>query len=583
MRRARFLLGILPFAGVVATFGACAQDTVQIGLVLRAPQGLDDVTEMQLRVGDDGSCDAALGRVTGESSGEALQTFDMDKTGCAPGAKWCKEITLDKDGSTKIFHVIGKAGGQQEVEGCAVAVIDQDPLQVDITIKQYIEPACCNDGQVQPGEQCDVGIIATTDCNGNPLTDADVCKGIDTTEVCECDCQAREMLVSIVNDGLPTLGNTPLTKTELALEFSGSSGQVANSLRAAYSDAEGAGNAADINIRMLQGNLHSYTDFPLKNQLRLPLKCTGPTVATGIPLQQKQPALAQVSSEVVGLAFASDQAGATHFDVYVSAQGPNGCSTSDPLKVSTTTDSELPDIAGGPDGQALVVWNQKGIVRGQIWKSDNTLVGAEIEIGTLKGVRPHVAGNKDGWVVTYAGDGSGDGDGVLFKTVSPAGQVSGEKLANLVTAGQQHQPDVAMLKETGDFAIVWQSDGAIFFQRYDKDSKPREGDQDKALSISSPPGSAPMAAAGAGIFAATWLANDGTVWARFMKADTGFGYNHVTGQNDDFKASHPAVGTVRAGPAVAIGGDGFVAFGWQDTSTDPAFAGIRLRRFPIPK
>jgi len=574
---------MLPFAGVIATFGACAQDTVRIDLILRAPQLLENVTAMQLLVGEDGSCDAELGRVTGESSGDALQTFDMDKSGCAAGASWCKEITLDKDGSTKIFHIVGKAAGQTITEGCAVAVIDQDPLQVDITAKPYIEPGCCNDGQIQPGEQCETGIVGATDCSGNPLTDADLCKGINSNEVCECDCQAREVLLSIDNDGLPSLNNTPLTKTELALEFSGSTGQVANSLRAAYSDSLGAGNAADVNIRLLQGNLYAYTDYPLKNQLRLPLKCTNPAAATGIPLQQKQPSLARVSSEVVGVAFASDQGGATHFDIYVSPQGENGCAGSDPLKVSTTADAELPDIAGGPDGQALVVWNQQGKVRGQIWKSDNSLIGTEIEIGTVKSGRPRVAGNKDGWVVTYAGDGSGDGDGALFKTVSLAGQVSSEKLVNVVTAGPQDQPDVAMLKDTGDFVIVWHSAGAIYFQRYDSNGAAREGDQDTPLSKRSPAGAVPAVAAGAGIFAATWLANDGTVWARFMKADKGFGFNHVTGQNDDFPATHPAVETVRAAPAVAVGGDGYVAFGWQDTSTDPVFAGIRVRRFPIPK
>ncbi len=585
----RFLVGVLPFVGAIATFGACSQESVQVGLVLRLPQG-DVITDMQLRVSDDGSCNAELGRVSGESSGEALQIFEMDEDGCAPGASWCKEITLDKDDSTKIFHAIGKAGDQPWAEGCATAVIDQDPLQVDITLKKYQEPACCNDGIVQAGEQCDAGIVGTKDCSGNPLTDTDSCRGINTTEICECDCQAREILLSLGSTTPPILNNDTQTKTQLALEFSGNAGQVADSLRAVFTDTTGSGDG-DINIRLLQGNLHSFPDYPLNKQLRMPLKCTGASATIGIPLQQHQPALARVSSEDMAVAFTSAQGGGGTFDIWVSRQGPNGCAYTDesndgrdePKKVSTTTNTAYPDISGGPDGQALVVWNQNGMVRGQIWKTDTSLVGPELEIGALNGTRPRVAGNKDGWVVTYAGAGSGDGDGVLFKTVSPSGQVGSERLVNVVTAGPQDQPDVAMLDETGDFVIVWHGSGAIYFQRYDATAEPRRGAQAAPLSRSSPAGSMPAVAAGAGIFAATWLASDGTVWARFMKADKGFGFNHVTGQNDDFKASHPAVNTVRAGPAVAIGGAGFVAFGWQDTSTDEAFAGVRVRRFPIPQ
>jgi hypothetical protein len=40
------------------------------------------------------------------------------------------------------------------------------------------------------------------------------------------------------------------------------------------------------------------------------------------------------------------------------------------------------------------------------------------------------------------------------------------------------------------------------------------------------------------------------------------------------------VATVRRAPAVAIGGGGFVAFGWQDDSA--VRPGLYVRRFPLP-
>ena len=79
---------------------------------------------------------------------------------------------------------------------------------------------------------------------------------------------------------------------------------------------------------------------------------------------------------------------------------------------------------------------------------------------------------------------------------------------------------------------------------------------------------------------AAWHADDGSVWARYIGGDSGFGYNFVTGQNADFRATHPAITTARTGAAVAIGGDGFGAIGWQDTSAE--HPGVYVRRFPMP-
>ena len=68
--------------------------------------------------------------------------------------------------------------------------------------------------------------------------------------------------------------------------------------------------------------------------------------------------------------------------------------------------------------------------------------------------------------------------------------------------------------------------------------------------------------------------------ARYLGADGGFLYNTVNGQNEEFAATLPGVSGARTLPAVAMGGGGWVAIGWQDPS--PEHAGIFVRRFPLP-
>jgi hypothetical protein len=92
-----------------------------------------------------------------------------------------------------------------------------------------------------------------------------------------------------------------------------------------------------------------------------------------------------------------------------------------------------------------------------------------------------------------------------------------------------------------------------------------------------------VVAAGIGFFAVAWEDAPGKISARFIGGTSGFGYNNVTGQNDAFVASTPDPADKpgeRVGPAVAIGGAGFVVFGWEDRNAD--HHGVFVRRFPLP-
>jgi hypothetical protein len=562
---------------------ACARERSAIGLGLSVPHGLlDTATVVELRVSQGGSCDEATGRVSGEGD---PQIFELDRC----GAGWCKTISLDKDDAVSVFHVLAKNGGQEIAEGCAEAAINQDPLTVDIKVKRSNPPPCCNDGVTQSVEQCDTGLKSATDCTGATPPAGNTCVSIQSDDVCECDCLAKEIDLSVPGT-MPDTTNDPGSKSELALAFSGSAGgeDVAKSLRAVYTDNFGLGGAPDINLRLLKGSLYPTTQSPpLLKQLRLPLLCSN-VLGTGLQRIQRAAAIARVSSEITGVVFADNRTNPSIFNISLSALGSNGCAPSSPVQVNvnTATTSDSPDIAGGPEGQALVVWNQLGQLRGRIWNAGtNELSPAtDIDLGAIAPTgKPHVAGGDNGWMVVYPGSGAGDGDGVFFKTVAPTGQVGSETKVNIVTAGVQDQPDVAMQKD-GRAVVVWQSGGQVLFQRYVLPTMAVSGDQDSPLSQSAPaPASMPVVAGDLTWFAAAWVSGDGRIWARFIGQDSGFGLNHVNGQNDDFDASHPYFKTPRTGPAVAIGGEGFVAIGWQDTSAADDHHGIIVRRFPLPE
>jgi hypothetical protein len=92
----------------------------------------------------------------------------------------------------------------------------------------------------------------------------------------------------------------------------------------------------------------------------------------------------------------------------------------------------------------------------------------------------------------------------------------------------------------------------------------------------------PSIAGGAsGFYAVSWIdAASGHVRARLLDASSGYDFNNVTGQNDEFQVSL-ADGHTRASPVSVAGGSGpFVAFVWEDQT--PPTPGIYARRFPTP-
>lgn len=607
MRR-RLLLGLVPALPLALLVGACGPESANLSLDLRFPQGvIEQATAMTLYVFDAklAKCDDATGHVDELPTGDATQQFTLGKEGCANGDTWCTTFELDKDESTKMFAVVAKKASATIAEGCTTAVINQNPLAVRIQAHRFTPPKCCGDGVLQPGEQCDSSIAAS--CDGSAPTR---CSGVAEDDVCRCDCTAKEILLSIDDTELPSLKNgPPLTKQNLALAFGPGGVDNPTMLRAVFeSTDENTLGGADIHMRFLADDLRPLTTpHPLSLQLRLPLACSNVT-GPGIIREQHMPSIAVASAEMVAIVYASDEeSGGQSYDVYLNPQTADGCVDTKPctmdaecaagcavtkgicrhsIKLDVTKGCSEPRVARGPIGTMLVTWTRKQGVFGRIWKTDGQLLPPLGEITIANGgANARVAGSSAGFRVVYQGTGSGDADGIYMIPISTTGVVGGAVLVNSVTQGVQDQPDIAMLDD-GTTLVTWHSGGDVFFQRYTAKGDPVAGDQDQPLNTAGRGAASdqqhPAATGGGGFFLVAWetpgASGASDIAARFVGGQSGFGYNSVSGQNDEFIATDAQVAGDRHGPAVALGS--YAVIGWEDRAAE--HSGVFARRFPAP-
>ncbi len=606
MRR-RLLLGLVPALPCALLFAACSTAPANLGLALTFPQGLlDQATSVTLSVFDASlaTCQAS-GQVT--TIPAAAQVFPLGTTGCSNGDAWCATITLDKDGSNKMFAVVAAKADTTIAEGCTTKVIDQDPLVVEIQVERYAPPACCNDGVIEPGEQCDTGVSGTC-VAGQPLA---ACGGIVEDAVCFCDCTTREILLSLDDSGPPALKNGPAgSKSDLTLSFGPGGASNPEVLRAVYESTDAsAGSGIDLHASFLAADLYPIQDpVPLSQQLEFPVLCSAVEATMGAPLDQRYPAIASAAQDTVVVVYQSNQDSlGDNWDVFLNPQIPDGCTDQKPCAQTSDCQTECdngtcavsvkldtmgsgatdPRIASGPAGTVLVTWTRSDGIYGRIWRSDGTVVPPTGEIQIAPGgTAARVAGSLSGFLVAYQGPGPGDTDGVFLRSVDPFGKVGTEIPVNTVTAGLQDQPDIATLGEDSTI-VVWHSGGDVFFQRFDASFTPSPDDQSAPLNTvgmgTASDQQHPAVAGANGYFVVAWETPDpktalGNISARFVGAATGFGYNSVSGQNDEFVATDPLAPGDRHLPAVAM--SAFTAIGWEDHAA--MHSGVWVRRFPLP-
>jgi hypothetical protein len=606
MRR-RLLLGLVPALPCALLFSACSSTApANLGLALTFPQGLlDQATSVTLSV-----FDASL--ATCQASGEvttippAAQMYSLVTTDCPSGDAWCTKITLDKDGSNKMFAVVAAKAGTTIAEGCTTKVIDQDPLSVDIQVQRYAPPACCNDGIIEPGEQCDTGLSGSC-VAGGPLA---ACGGIVDDSVCFCDCTSKEIQLDDAGPAAPK--NAPAgSKSGLTLSFGPGGTENPEVLRAVYESTDASATSGiDLHASFRAADLYPIQDpVPLSQQLEFPVLCSAVEATTGLPRDQRYPALATAAEDTVVVVYQSNQnALGDDWDIFLNPQIPEGCTDQKPCTTASQCQTECdkgtcavsvqlntpsggatdPHVASGPAGTVLVTWTRSDGVYGRIWRSsDGTVFPATSEIQIAPGgTAARVGGSLSGFLVAYQGPGPGDTDGVFTRSVDAFGKVGTDMPVNTVTTGLQDQPDIAVLGD-GSAIVVWHSAGDVLFQRFDTSGKPAPDDQSAPLNTTGA-GTAvdqqhPVVAGANGYFVVAWETVDpktslGNISARFVGATAGFGYNSVSGQNDEFVATDPLSPGDRHLPAVAM--STYTAIGWEDHAM--AHAGIWVRRFPLP-
>jgi hypothetical protein len=253
-----------------------------------------------------------------------------------------------------------------------------------------------------------------------------------------------------------------------------------------------------------------------------------------------------------------------------------------------------PAIALGTGETAYVAWQSApqvgpGQIVGRTVNLSTMALGAQVVLSTgASNALPSVAALPGGWVVAWQSDA-----GVLVATVDATGNPAGSPSTVTVSAahnGVQDHPAVASIGGgDGRYAVAWADHGQngadIVVQRFDASGHAVPGDSTtpiNALVASGDQVTPTIAGSATGaFFAVAWIDTpSGAVRARLLDGSSGFDFNNVTGQNDEFPVSL-ADGHTRAAPVVAVGGSGpYIAFAWQDqTSGAP---GIYGRRFPLP-
>ncbi len=282
------------------------------------------------------------------------------------------------------------------------------------------------------------------------------------------------------------------------------------------------------------------------------------------------------------------------FGVYGQRYDADGNPVGSEFLVNTTTENlqKVPSVAMAPDGRFVVVWQSyaqdgsNGGIYGQLYDADGNPVGAEFQVNTtVSGDQeaPNVAMGPDGsFVVVWQGDQNGyqyDIYGQMFDANgSPVGS---EFLINSYTGGDQTLPRVAV-DDTGRFVVVWQSDGQegsiidnIYGQIFDADSNPVGGEFSVNDYTDGDQSHPDVAMDGTGRFAIVWASiYDGTTDGIYVKRYNADG----SVLNSEFRVNTYDAYS-QSSPAVTMGPDGRFVVVWNSDEQDGSNAGVFAQHF----
>ena len=570
-RASLVLLGAGVACGASASATTDGPVRVAIAPSITVPQGILDGTQtldlVVYSTSTGAGCDATSGEATGvTTSTSKVATASLGTTNCAATADFCGSLTISESTTPMVFAAEAlDANGNVLAYGCTTASVDEDTLAVSITMQRYIPPAVCGDGVIGVGEQC------------NPPAPEG-----GTDLVCDSNCHSQEETLSV--------GATSPQGPAFLLwpAATGANGE----LMALF--AENTGNL-DVALRVMSDALEAVSvptaaasTIIAPNDGQPNGTCTFPPVSA--PGDQNEP-----SATVLGgvYYYAFEDALDIHmrsFDSSLCAQQPIGSpiGINGPGGAGEAGTQDTPSVAANASGSLLIAWrdqsSQQIFARTYDPTADDagSQLGAQTQISATTGSNenPQVAATSSGWVVAWD-----DGTQILMQAVTSSGALSGAAIAvsDGTHTGTQDHPGLATLDD-GRAAVVWcdhgTSQGAqIFLQRYDATLAPVAGDQATAINNLVAQGEITPAigstSAQGGSFMAAWIDSaSGQVRGRAIGGSSGFLFNPIDGQTDEFQASI-ATGVTRENPTVAIGGSGpWVAIGWDDGTA------VYARRFP---
>jgi hypothetical protein len=539
-------------------------------------------------------CDTTTGAVTGNvmTATKIASDDQIKETGCPTGVAACatfsgsNAVPYQTVGS--IISVTGSGpGGTLVGTGCATAMINEASLSVTVNLVRVIPPAMCGSGTIEPPETCNEPTTTTAACN-------------------KATCQTYEELLSygdVDNAGTET-GSVGQKTNPFLLWGTGSGATSSDStgvLMAVFTDSALSG-SLQVTARFMDDTLsptNLYGPTVAESSIYVPNSTTTfpPTPAAD---DDKQPSAAALNGHDY-VVFSSDfPTTGDPFDIYFDSFSQSNLTAdqSSPCPVNSMdgATNTAPSIAASASALYVAWQDSTGNVRGRSITPGGACgtLGTQTTLGS--GTNAKVAAAGSGWVVAWQ-----SGSSISMQLIGSTGAPSG----SVQTVGSGSNPSVASVPPGAlSFAVAWAGSSGIQVQRYTS-AGVKIAASDSSIGVNTAKGdmvATPAIAAGSqatGFYVVTWI--DSTtgpgVMARLLSAtsglltdNSGFLFNTIDGSANDF-AVNVTTGRSPANPTVAVGGAGYIAFGWEDHGSSCAMPstfpgtpcwGIVARRFPVP-
>jgi len=272
------------------------------------------------------------------------------------------------------------------------------------------------------------------------------------------------------------------------------------------------------------------------------------------------------------------------YGIYGQLYNSGGTKNGSEFRINTTTANgqRYPDVAIGDDGDFVVTWmseNQDGDSWGiyfQRYNASATAQGSEtIANSTTTGIQrfPTIAiDNSENFVISWSQTTSSGTHSIQAQRFNSAGTAQGSEFSvNSSTADFHGNPDVGMARYSGDFAIVWQSEGVdnsgngVFGQRYNS-SGVAQGSEFRVNTEQSGHQQTPsLGMDSSGNFVVVWTSygQDGSGYGVYSQRYNSSG----TTQGSEFRVNSTTTAAQLA-PSVAMSMEGGFLIAWAGFNSD---------------